>query len=397
MFRRWLAVASGLVVALALSACGAAAPGDAQSGNTYHLLFVAGLTGATQSAAQSALDSVNAAAADINGKGGIDGRQIAVDSVDSQGDPTRAVTLLQDRISAGPKPDAVFAGLSSPETLAMLPVLTRNKILSFGNSASPAANNPASFPFHFGTAPTSTGQLVGLPALLEKRGVTKLSVLLPQDAFGDGNEAGLKATLPPSVKVTETRFDPKAIDLSVAWQRATSSAPQAVYADCFGDSCPRLFNARVTAGATDVPVIFGTGPSATGSGPAGFASPASLANLTASTWTFLLYKAPADRSKAFDVMYDAVAKGKQPTASLLPAFFAWDGLHSVALAADTAKSTDVTKVAAAMLDLKAPTGTWLTSDLITYTDQSHFPVPQPSLFSYVTPGPLTDGLFKIGS
>ena len=385
--------------ALLVTTAGCADSGSSQSEDDTYLLFVdTGLTGATQTASQVALAAIEGAAKVINDAGGINGRQLVVESVDSQGDPTRAVTLLQEKLASGDKPDLVFAGLSSAETLAMLPVLTRNRIPSFGNSSSPAINDPQAYPYHFGFAQDAAAQLNSLKAELNRRGIKKLAVLRSQDAYGDGVANGVKAVGGGDIEIIDTAYNPQDIDLSVAWQRAAGAGADAIYSDCFGDPCPRLFNGRLAAGVTDVPTIFGSGPSATGSGPVGFADEASFENLDVTIWNYLRYVPPAQRTENFNAMYSAVVgTGGQPAGTLLPAIIAWDGVRMLSKAIEAADSGDAEAVVGAVLASAEPPGTWLTAPegTIKFTAESHFPAPYDGLMIFAKPGPLVDGLFQI--
>ena len=172
--RRWLPwVSLGILPLVILSACGSsksksnatattAAPGAGGStattakldtANPYVYLFSADLTGSLQQFSIAEELGINAAITDINANGGILGRQVVLQTQNDQNDPTTAVNLLEQRLSSGKKPDAMYPGGSSAVSLALQPVMTQNKILATDATSSDALNVPSKYPYFFGVSP----------------------------------------------------------------------------------------------------------------------------------------------------------------------------------------------------------------------------------------------------
>src|SRR3954465_15747490 len=86
--------------------------------NPYVYLFSADFTGSIQAFTAGEVQGLNAAVTDINAKGGIQGREVQLQTQNDQNDPTQAVNLLQQRLSSGKKPDAMYPGGSSAVTQA---------------------------------------------------------------------------------------------------------------------------------------------------------------------------------------------------------------------------------------------------------------------------------------
>jgi branched-chain amino acid transport system substrate-binding protein len=400
--RKITAIAASAAVLAALAGCSApAATPSATSSKPFTIVFDSGLSGALQVPANAALDAVKVAAASLNKTGGILGRKVEVTGLDSTGDPTRAVSVLQDYIGQHGNPDYVIPGVSSGETLALLPLLTRDSIPSSANTSNALLNNPAMYPYHFGNVPTAAGQLAGLLPFLKAHKVTKLTALLGQDAYGQGNVAAVTEALKGTgVTVDFESFDPAAVDLSAAYDKAVATKPQAIYLDCFGASCGPLFAAREKSGATNILTIGGSGVSGTGDGPTSFTDAAALKNFYMGLFAVQVYHAPGDRSVAFDAFYKAFSKQEGGTvkASILPAAIAYDGVRAFAAAAAKAKSVSAPKVAKA-LESYTPAKNYLVSypDGFGYSSTSHFPAGNAKDFSYVLAGPAKDGMFQVGT
>jgi branched-chain amino acid transport system substrate-binding protein len=400
-------IVSSVAMLSVLTACGGDSDGSGGSGGSdaepFKIVFVSGLSGALEVPANAALDAVEVAADSLNADhDGILGRKVEVEGLDSGGDPTRAVSVLQEYIAKEGKPDYVIPGVSSGETLALLPVLAREQIASSANTSNEAIDDPDAYPYHFGNVPTAAGQMAALAPTLADAGITKVTALLGQDAFGEGNVAALESALEGSdVDLTIERFDPEAVDLTVPFERAKSSNPDAIYLDCFGESCGRLFDAREKVGATDIPTYAGSGVSGTGGGPADFASPAATQNVFMHLFSVQKAVPDGEQSPAFQAFFDAYKEKEGGTikSSILPAVIAYDGVRLYAAAAEDAGSTDADKVAGVLEDDFVPEADYAVvyPNGPGYTADDHFPEPDPELFSYVAPGPVANGLFESGS
>ena len=106
-------IAALLALFVALAPIPVLAQGSAQP---FKLLFIGALSGPVGPIGRLELAGYRAAAEDVNAHGGILGRRIEVTSEDSQGQGAKAASILQEKLNAGPKPDAVVAGAISNET-----------------------------------------------------------------------------------------------------------------------------------------------------------------------------------------------------------------------------------------------------------------------------------------
>jgi branched-chain amino acid transport system substrate-binding protein len=388
------ALAAAVSLSLLAAACGSGGSSGSGSGGDskapYEVLIDSGVTGVSASVTDEAVAAVKLQANLLNKDGGINGRQIEVQVLDSGGDPTKAVSQLQDYLSKGTKPDLVYAGVSSPETLALLPALTRQKILSVATTANQKIDNPASYPYHFGAAPTAADQIKTLKAQLTQGHVKNLSVLVPQDAYGDGEVTAVKQIVGPDINVNEFRYNGTDVDYTVAYQRAVANKPDAVFVAAVGVEIGRLMDARAKVGGTAIPTY---GDSGMGTKTLLAASPASLENFKIVVFTATLYKDPAQRSQVLQDMIGGLNLATTDETALLYAL-ATDALRSVALAAKQAGSTDPDAMKKAMESLNGPANYWIMQpDGYHYSATEHFPVGTPATYSWITPKELKDGLW----
>jgi branched-chain amino acid transport system substrate-binding protein len=342
--------------------------------------------------------SLRLSAKDINQKGGVGGKKISLNIKNDQGDPTKAVSLLQTALTSGEKPDLVFAGILTSETLAMLPLLTRQKVLAISTGGDSSLGNAKKYPYYFQLPEPTSEQLSGLSAHLKSAKVKKLGIFIQDDAFGSGSEAAVKTALGGSgIDVVTQKFSPTDVDLTGAFQKLLSEHPDAVYTDCSGDPCGRILKARYDDGATNVPMIGGVAMADTGLGPRSFASKAANANLQINAPRVSVYVPPSERSADFKNFYGGyTANGYKVTESLYVPALVWDGMHLVQAAAKkSAGKTDASAMAKGMTKIGA--GDFLCQDSYGYTPTSHSPVAAPHAFKLIPSSPTVGGLYKPAS
>ena len=332
---------------LALAACGgddgkggSSASGSGKGG-TFDVVFVSGLSGPIAPVGTSMQAALEAAVESINADGGINGQDVKLEALDGQGDPTKSVDVLQKRLANGDKPDLVYAGVVSAETLAMLPILAREGIPSVASAFSPQTDDIKAYPLHHGIIPTAVDQILPVKGYAKDHHVKKMVVLATQDASGDASVAGVRKTLSDTdVKVDEVRITPDTLDTASAWEQVKAAHPDAVFVNALGELNSRLFAGRVTAGATDIPLIAGTSTSGTGGGPAALvSSPDALKNVDMTVFAFSV----DDGGKPDHVVGDFIdgyrSRVDKPGALIAPAS-AWDALHMFKYAAEQAHSTE---------------------------------------------------------
>ncbi|MCU1513322.1 MAG: hypothetical protein JWO10_412 [Microbacteriaceae bacterium] len=384
-----------VITALALTGCAAGSPGGAatasgklDTANPYVVVFLAGVTGAQASTATEEKKSLETAAKLINSEGGVLGRKVVIESYDSKSDPTEAVSVLQKRLATGKKPDLVRAGLSSGETLALAPLLTREKILGWTSASNPLAGDSTAYPYLklvSGSALQSAG--AAKPYVLERK-VRKLAMLASQDATGDGQVAAItelyKGT---NVTVSVFRYSTSDVDLSIAYQRAVDSKPDMIYNDA--GSLPlatRIVAARgKVPGADSIPVLAGNGSAGTLAVVAGSASAASISDFHTIASAGQVELPKAQQSASFKYWVKEMGVVKSQVASSL----VYDGMRMFAAATNDAKSTNPDKVVKAIYAKNWPAGFFVTwgNAKLKWTSKSNFPVFPAGAFQVVQIGP----------
>lgn len=404
------AAAATLVGAALLAGCSSAQTGGgagedgggtsatSSSGGAYTVLAILPLTGQSESIGQTEKIGLEVKAAEINDSGGIDGRTVTVSFQDDQGNPTNAVSLLESSISSD-RPDAVVAGSSSDETLAMLPVLTRDKIMNIGNTSSVQINNPSKYPYTFRPNDPNTA-LAGFTAQsFKQKGYKKVVILEPDDAAGisngDANESALTAA---GLKVSVVQFDPTSLDLTSTLAQAQAQHPDALFAPSAGPGTTSglIVDARYKVEMTATPLYFDDGLTAD---VTKLVKPAELGNTFVSTIAISVNQ-PGERGGLPSVQsfLSSLEKYGPIDITLEASTTIADSLELLQVAANAAKSIDPDKMKAALESLPSqPADTWLTYAQIKFTPTDHFnTVTDPSDFITAPIGRLENGQSQPG-
>ncbi|CAM3570794.1 ABC transporter substrate-binding protein [Nocardioides zeicaulis] len=130
----------------ATAACGGDS-GDGGSSGPIKVGVPLGITGPAAGTADWDRMGVELSVAQINEAGGIDGRQVEAVFADTELDPAKAVTAV-NRLINEDKVDLVVGPMTSDETLATLPALTRANIPSINGAGSKVT--PENAPYSFG-------------------------------------------------------------------------------------------------------------------------------------------------------------------------------------------------------------------------------------------------------
>jgi branched-chain amino acid transport system substrate-binding protein len=137
-------VATGLAAAVLVTACGSSSTGTAKagggagggttSGGTVHFAASGALSGLQAAVGVPIIEGTKAAAEVINANGGILGKKLVIDQVDTKGDPADAVTAIRQDFALN-KP-AVMIGPASLEIHGAQPVFDQAKIPDGWNGGS---------------------------------------------------------------------------------------------------------------------------------------------------------------------------------------------------------------------------------------------------------------------
>jgi len=398
MMKSRLLAAAVAVVALSLTACSSPGGADPSAGDQkpFDFVYLGGITGGQASLAQLEVAALKVAVEGINDDGGILGRKVKMEIIDTKSDPTEAVSVLQKRLAAGDPPDLVRAGLSSTEALALLPVTTRAGIPTFSGSGSPLADDTKAYPYNKLTGGVFSRYAEMMRTWVEFKKFTTVAVLAPEDASGDSTVQAMEKVFDgSSARLEIYRFNPGDLDLSVPYQRAIADKPDLVYANCLGAPCVRVVAARESvAGGTDIP-MFGDGSmSGSAGGPAAGVPASAIENLHVLIFDGQLKKAEKDQTEEFKTFYSGLTKQLDPT-GLSSATIAYDGLRMYAAAAEKAKSVDAKKMIDAINDNDWPAGYFVTygKAKLSWSPDHAFPQQPDDAFAVVQVAPLEGGQY----
>ena len=386
-------VASAAVIAT-LAACGNPdAEASAEASRAFRVVAVLPKTGPLAEAVKLQVAGLEAGIDAVNAGNGIGGRKVELTVLDDRLDSTQAVSLLQKEINGPNKPDFVWAGATSNETLAMLPLLTRAKILSGATSASSKANDPATYPYHFGQQSGGDQNYKQLLGIVKQEGHQKVGFMYANDAFGTDTFAQAKRIASADgLQLVAQSYDPKATDLTAPMDAIRSNSPDVLLVQGYGAPVGYILDARAKLG-WDVPVVGDSGVG--GSNVATAVNPELLKGVRVAVTPASIASASADWMPATKAAIAAV-KAKGPVNQLIyQALLPYDALQLVHLAATQAKSTDPDSIKSALETLET-TGTvpWTAYQSYGYTATNHYPLLSPGDYRLVPAGPMAEGQYK---
>lgn len=404
MKRGCAAVLTAVTAVASLAACGGSNSSKDESSSPFKVYVSIDLSGATKTYSVPIVDGLEIMAADINKAGGIQGRKVEIDTADDQNNPTKAVSLLQKRMSSGDKPDLVYAGGSSSVTLSLLPVLSRNKILSMSGTVSNVLNDPAKYPYHFSVSPPGSAYAPAQADEAVAKGFKKVAMLFSNDATGQSTlELYQEAFKKAGIELVSAGYDATALDMTSQLQQLKSKNPDALVINGYGTAALYAFRGRAQLG-WNIPTY---GDQLSSSFPL-------VKNLKASELenvkivTSSTAVVGGNQSELVPAFVEEIKAGKNAASLQVTGYGLFsvghDILALVNFAADQAKSTKTEDVTNALQNLKvAGTVPWLASGkggdavLFEYSKTNHFPTAGPGLIVFVAPGSYNaDGLYEPG-
>ncbi|UQX88965.1 ABC transporter substrate-binding protein [Jatrophihabitans telluris] len=192
--RRTIAVCA--VAALAVTACSKSTAsggsgGAAKGGGTgdIHVTVLGSYTGAYAQIGTALYNGAAAGAATVNAGGGINGRKLVLDKVDTKGDPADAVPVFQQELATH-HPVAVI-GPTTLEIFGIQPIVDRNKIPDFFNGGSTAFDKNTD-PWVWRINPSDSQLALALALQARAAGINKAAILFTSEASQQSLEPFLK-------------------------------------------------------------------------------------------------------------------------------------------------------------------------------------------------------------
>lgn len=290
-------VVVAIVSALTLTSCGSDEGGSEET-DPFEILYVSGITGLLSTSAKAFERGIKAHVEYLNENDGVTGREVRLTVKDNQSDPTRGVTLVQESLSSDARPDVVLPGVSSNETLAVAPLLMREKVPVMASISSPALDDVEQFPYMFSYCALQRDYLVGGLEFMKNSGdLNRVALVVPNDALGDGVIDGFEEIF-ADVDTEVIQFDGESVDFTPAFQKAAAFDPDWIITEGAGAQVPAILSSRVKAGAEEIPTIAGV--TASTQPLLEISQGKQLNNLYATMLPLQAYVEPEDRSDEFN-------------------------------------------------------------------------------------------------
>ena len=141
LYRRTLVTGLAVLPLVALAACGSGSSSTSastssgsgsSSGGSYKVALISDLSGAYSSVSAPGAAGAEVAADNINASGGINGKQLDLQIIDSQSDPTTALTAAQKAVSENPLAMLMFSGSAGASAITNLAQSAQVPMLSPG-------------------------------------------------------------------------------------------------------------------------------------------------------------------------------------------------------------------------------------------------------------------------
>ncbi|TYC09014.1 ABC transporter substrate-binding protein [Actinomadura syzygii] len=391
----------GTIVGTA-AACGG---GSADSAGSGPFVFYVSIdtSGPTAVLGGGLLAGARTAIKDINAKGGIGGRQIKLEVANDQNNPTKAVSELQRRLAKG-KPDLVYPGGSSAVSMSMLPILTRDKVLSVGATSSIQLNDPKKFPYHFGVTPPSSAYVPTFVQLAKEKGYKKVAMIYSDDATGQSSFKQYEGPVKQAgIELVSASYDTTALDMTPQLQQLRAQKPDALIVNGYGTAVLYVLRGRAQIGWT----LPSYGDQLASPSPiAGKVTAAQIKNYQVIMQTSSLVGDRQHPGLAPVIKEFQTSDGAKFLTQTGVAVFTttYDLLQFVAYEAGQEKTTDGQKLAKAFEKFKTPANPpWVgkgPNGEVTkyeYTPSNHFPMTSATSFKYVQPGTYdADGFYVPG-
>lgn len=249
--RRGLVVATSAAMVVALASCGSGSDSEGASGSgDIRILAPLGLSGLSAPSAGLLQAGAKAAVAVANSKGGVDGRKVVIEFVDTQSEPSHAVSVLKEKI-AKQRPDMVYAGSSSTEVVGMLPAITQEKLPFVTNTVAADVGTGDANPYSFSSLAGQDLVADFFATTFTEKGIDRIGLLYPDIPAGTTAAASYKKVLPAAgIEVVDTSYKADALDMSAQLERLKSEKVDAVLIWSLGPSGGYILKSRHKIGMT---------------------------------------------------------------------------------------------------------------------------------------------------
>lgn len=336
--------------ALGVTACasGGSSAGNGGSGSGPIHVTVAGAdTGAYAEIGQAMWNGAVVGASQVNAAGGIMGRNLILDKVDTHGDPADAVTALQQELAKNHP-----VGIIGPTTLEIFgvkPIIDENKVPDMFNGGSTAFDNNKD-PYIWRINPSDSQLALALALYARQKGYTKAAVLFTTEASqqelepflkNDFTKLGGQLTTVVNVTPGQSSYNSEIVKL-------LGTHPQVILGQLDPPTASTFFSALKGLNGTKLPFI-GTDLTA----GSDWISAVGAATAHAEVTSVEGGTPTTGAGPAFSAEYQKLFH----SAPLAGANYAYDGVIDMALAIDAAKGTTAASINRGLPLVSNPPGT----------------------------------------
>ncbi len=314
--------------------------------------LVAALTGASAQSGEAITRGLTIAIDELNAKGGVMGRKVVLVRRDDESSPPKGLAAARELIS-NEKVAALFGGIDSPVSLAIIPVVNKEKVPFMGvwAAATNITKNGANPNYVFRVS--AQDDLVDVKLIqyaMKTYGVKKPGLVLINNPWGESNEKGLKVAA-EAAKIGIAgieKIEPNDVDLTAQLTRLRNAGADALILVANAAPGAQMMKARERMG-WKVPVVSHWGISG-GRFDELVGATAGDAHFVQ---TYSFFGNLNDAGKRVFTAMQTKYGVKSPADVLAPVGTAnaYDAMHLVARAIEKAKSTDGEAIRKAMYEI----------------------------------------------
>ena len=323
-----LAVAAGLVVATA-----------AVAADPIKIGLVAALSGPSAQSGEAITQGLSIAIDEINAAGGVLGRPLALVKRDDESSPPKGATAARELIY-DEKVAAIFGGLDTPVSLAIVPIANKEHVPYMGvwAAGTPITRNGANPNYAFRVSAVDVMVDEALLKYAQKHGAKKPGLILINNPWGESNEKGLKEEA-QKLGITLAgieKFEDRDVDVVPQLTRLKNAGADALILVANAAPGAQMMKARERMG-WKVPVVSHWGVSG-GRFPE-LAGPTAGDVVFVQTYSFFGDQKPAGKKVLTELAKKYNVKGPEGVISPVGLADAYDAMHLLALAIKKAGST----------------------------------------------------------
>lgn len=394
-------ITAGVAAALL---CGVAACSSSSSGSgsgvdkptqPFKIDAILAQSGEIAAIGEGMADGAKAAINVINSQGGVFGKPVQLKVIDDAGDPTQAVSDVQQLLTQG-NVQAVMGGTISAEVDATVPVLTKAKIFSADHGIDSVLNDPSKYPYEFSTGYLPADPANSLATEFSKLGYKKVGLVTDNTAGGEAQEAADKtAFTAKGISLVAANVPATAVDATSQMEQVLAAKPDVLLLDAYGSAAGPIIKARAEL---DPKVPTFGGQLLAANNLSTLAPAKDYAGMKLQSIAVAVKGSAPTQTAAFKKFYAALLKqtsGKLPF-TMNTYVVAYDDIIIDAAAAKLSNSTSATKMATAIDHVTAAQMPDFVGP-VNYSSTDHFPTFGPPYWVFVNYGPTVNGQLVPGS